>query len=60
MDRQRRKQDEFLVHEHLPWVLIEEIGVFDEQTRARVEQELGKHDSASTRVNIRREWDYGN
>jgi len=36
MDRQRRKQAEFLVHRACPWDLITEIGVLDPGTKSRV------------------------
>ncbi|MCX7048794.1 MAG: DUF4433 domain-containing protein [Candidatus Sumerlaeota bacterium] len=36
MDRQRRKQAEFLVHRSMPWRLIERIGVCNSRARARV------------------------
>jgi len=37
MDRQRRKQSEFLVHQLCPWSLIQEIAVINTQVRDRVE-----------------------
>lgn len=39
-DRERRRQAEFLVHERVPWELIEEIGVMDAQVKKRVEELL--------------------
>jgi hypothetical protein len=36
MDRQRRKQAEFLIHHFCPWDLIRGIAVIDEAARARV------------------------
>lgn len=36
-DRQRRKQAEFLVHRHLPWGLVERIGVYSSAMAARVQ-----------------------
>ncbi len=37
MDRQRRKQAEFLVHRCCPWSLIQEIAVINTEMRERVE-----------------------
>jgi hypothetical protein len=37
MDRQRRKQAEFLVHEFCSWDLVERVGVLDQAMKARVE-----------------------
>jgi hypothetical protein len=36
MDRQRRKQAEFLVHQFCPWSLIEEIAVINRSIQAKV------------------------
>lgn len=36
-DRERRRQVEFLVHDRVPWEVIEKIGVMDAKIRARVE-----------------------
>jgi hypothetical protein len=40
MDRQRRKQAEFLVHRLCDWALIQEIGVIDQGMKRRVEEIL--------------------
>ena len=40
MDRQRRKQAEFLVYRSLPWALIRGVGVFDDVAGQCVEQTL--------------------
>jgi hypothetical protein len=37
MDRQRKKQAEFLVHRYCPWSLIQEIAVIDTAMQQRVE-----------------------
>ena len=59
MDRQRRKQAEFLVYRECHWDWIEEIGVLNAAARARVENELAGHDAALTRpVLIRPGWYY--
>jgi len=59
MDRQRRKQAEFLVYQSCPWALIQEIGVFNTQAKVRVEQILSEFgDSQRTVVNVRAGWYY--
>lgn len=59
MDRQRRKQAEFLVHRELPWALIRGIGVFDSEAQARVEEILGQFETAMHKpVQITRKWYY--
>jgi len=42
MDRQRRKQAEFLIHQFCPWRLIEEIGVVNSVAQAQVSEILNK------------------
>jgi hypothetical protein len=59
MDRQRRKQAEFLVHEFCPWEVIQEIGVIDGVAQAQVEAILKQFDVNMRRlVHTRREWYY--
>ena len=59
MDRQRRKQAEFLVHGFCPWEVIQEIGVLDGVAQAQVEAILKQFDADMRRVvHIRREWYY--
>ena len=59
MDRQRRKQAEFLVHEFCPWEVIQEIGVIDGVALAQVEAILKQFDVNMRRlVHIRGEWYY--
>ncbi len=59
MDRQRRKQAEFLVHQRCDWCLIHEIGVVNESMKIMVRQVLAEKPTAITPpVNIRREWYY--
>ena len=59
MDRQRRKQAEFLVHEFCPWEVIQEIGVTDGVAQAQVEAILKQFDTNMRRlVHIRGEWYY--
>jgi hypothetical protein len=56
-DRKRRKQAEFMVHEFLPWALVNEIGVYDRDVKTSVESILTKYD-ATTPVIVRRQWYY--
>lgn len=59
MDRQRRKQAEFLVHRFCDWALISEIAVIDATMKARVETVLsGFANSLRRPVAIRRDWYY--
>jgi len=59
MDRQRRKQAEFLVHRFCPWTLIREIGVLNVRMKARVEEILSGFDPGLRRVvNVRANWYY--
>ena len=43
MDRQRRKQAEFLVHRFCDWALIEQIGVISHAMKQRVEAVLADY-----------------
>jgi hypothetical protein len=59
MDRQRRKQAEFLIHEICPWSLIQEIVVIDEARKTQVEQILaGFPDDLKRVVTVKRDWYY--
>jgi hypothetical protein len=59
MDRQRRKQAEFLVHRRCDWALIEEIGVLDRAVKARVEAILVGCDGSLHRpVRVHPDWYY--
>jgi len=59
MDRQRRKQAEFLVHRACDWALIEELGVLNRTLKTHVEGILGGFDAVLRRpVNVRPEWYY--
>lgn len=42
MDRQRRKQAEFLVHRTCDWGLVQEIGVINQRTEERVGEILAR------------------
>ena len=54
MDRQRRKQAEFLVHRQCDWSLIHEIDVLNDRAKTQVEQILGGFPRAMNRpVNVR-------
>jgi len=59
MDRQRRKQAEFLVHRFCDWSLIHEIAVIDERMKTRVEQVCARVPSRHRPpVTVRGEWYY--
>jgi hypothetical protein len=58
MDRQRRKQAEFLVHRSMPWGLISEVGVYNDAARERAEAVLASHGRGSLPVRLRPEWYY--
>ena len=59
MDRQRRKQAEFLVHRLCPWEVIQEIGVVDQAAKTRVEVIFSQFNVRLRRpVIIRTEWYY--
>lgn len=60
MDRQRRKQAEFLVYQFCPWTLITEIGVMNAAAKSRVEALFDGFDLALRRpVHVRPGWYYG-
>jgi hypothetical protein len=59
MDRQRRKQAEFLVHRVCDWGLIDEIGVLSPRMKSNVEGILAQFPPALRRpVRVRTEWYY--
>ena len=59
MDRQRRKQAEFLVHGFVDWRLIDHIVVIDDERRDAVRDILGSFDSHLGRdVVVERGWYY--
>jgi len=59
MDRQRRKQAEFLVHRFCPWALVREIGVQSREMQGRVEEVLGDIEPAMRPlVSVQRDWYY--
>ncbi len=59
MDRQRRKQAEFLIFQSCPWMLIQEIGVLNTRAKVRVEAILSEFDVEQRPVvNIRASWYY--
>lgn len=58
MDRQRRKQAEFLVHRSMPWELVREVGVYSDAARQRAEAIFSSHEQGSLPVHIQREWYY--
>ena len=59
MDRQRRKQAEFLVHRSCPWPLIKKIAVIDATRKQQVEGILGRFSTLHQPVvTVRRNWYY--
>lgn len=59
MDRQRRKQAEFLVWQFCPWSLVQEIAVINEGRKTQVEQILSEYPPELNRVvNVRGSWYY--
>lgn len=59
MDRQRRKQSEFLVHKKCDWELIHEIGVLSERMKVQAEGMQDQLDSSLRRaVVVRPDWFY--
>lgn len=59
MDRQRRKQAEFLVHKRCDWSLIQEIAVVNSAAKTKVESIVGQFSTAVCRpVNVRPDWYY--
>jgi hypothetical protein len=49
------KQAEFLIHEHFPWKLVEQIGVIDQSTKQRVE-DIIRSASYRPEVSVERSW----
>ena len=59
MDRQRRKQAEFLIHKVCKWSLISEIIVISDEIKTQVEAILGRFSNCIRRpVVVRRDWYY--
>lgn len=59
MDRKRRKQAEFLVHDVCPWSLIQRLVVIDQEMKNRVEEALEKFPKSDQKsVEVRRDWYY--
>lgn len=59
MDRQRRKQAEFLVHRFCDWSLIRTIGVINQDMKRRVEEILGAYPAALHKpVVVHPDWYY--
>ena len=57
MDRQRRKQAEFLVHRFCPWDVIKRIGVLNEAVKKKVERILERI-NISMPVEVQWQWYY--
>jgi hypothetical protein len=59
MDRQRRKQAEFLVHRSCPWTLIQEIVVIDSAIARRVQViQDGFPSELRKPIRVERSWYY--
>jgi len=59
MDRQRRKQAEFLIHQNCPWELIHEIVVISDAVKLRAEQVLAGFGATLRKpVRVDRAWYY--
>jgi len=59
MDRQRRKQAEFLVHRFMPWSLVRGVAVMNEAVRQQVESAMSAYPPALRRpVKVFRGWYY--
>jgi hypothetical protein len=59
MDRQRRKQAEFLIHRFCDWNLICEIGVNNDRVKQRAEAIMNAYPSPMRKpVRVRTEWYY--
>ena len=59
MDRQRRKQAEFLIHEFCPWALVEEIVVLNTAAKTHVETTMSEFGATHRKlVNVRPAWYY--
>ncbi|MFO8089686.1 MAG: DUF4433 domain-containing protein [Desulfatiglandaceae bacterium] len=57
MDRQRRKQAEFLVHRFCPWDVVERIAVLNNAVKQKVEHILHREE-ISRPVEVRPQWYY--
>jgi len=59
MDRQRRKQAEFLIYRECGWSLINQIAVENQQMKKRVDQVLSNFDVSLRRpIRVQPDWDY--
>lgn len=59
MDRQRKKQAEFLVHQFCDWSLVQAVIVIDDNRKAQVEQVFSGFDPAMHRqILVKRDWYY--
>jgi len=56
-DRKRRRMAEFLVHNHLPWEFVQEIGVIENSMATRVQAILANTTHKPV-VSVRRNWYY--
>jgi hypothetical protein len=56
-DRKRRRQAEFLVYDSLPWSLVSEVGVYDDEARALV-LDAFRNEPHCPLAKIRPDWYY--
>jgi hypothetical protein len=56
-DRKRRRQAEFLIRDHCPWMLISNIGILNQQILTRVQETLAiaAHHPV---ISVHRDWFY--
>lgn len=59
MDRQRRKQAEFLIYQFCDWSLIKEIAVMNDEVKSEVENTMHQYPQEFWRlIQIRKDWYY--
>ncbi len=58
LDRQRRKQAEFLIYQFCPLDVVEEIGVLNRHMKQKVKSILERFGITNIPVNIRQDWYY--
>ena len=58
MDRQRRKQAEFLIHNFCPWPLIQEIAVINQSVKMQVENQIAEFEGMQKPVIVKPGWYY--
>ena len=56
MDRQRRKQSEFLIHSFCPWECVDYIAVCNQTIKLEVENILNDFNLSNTRTIVKSQW----